>query len=66
MQMLEDNYKTFCASNELMIEPDFDIKSKVLGVLEQLSFSDTRAAKMDGVDFLRMLSAFHDANIHFC
>ncbi|KAJ1946336.1 Dimethyladenosine transferase [Kickxella alabastrina] len=66
MQMLEDNYKTFCASNELMIEPDFDIKTKVLGVLEQLSFSDTRAAKMDGVDFLRMLSAFHDANIHFC
>ncbi|KAJ1812439.1 Dimethyladenosine transferase [Coemansia sp. RSA 2599] len=66
MQMLENNYKTYCASNELMVESDFDIKKKVMGVLEDLSLAETRASKMDVVDFLKLLSAFHDAGIHFC
>ncbi|KAJ2909036.1 Dimethyladenosine transferase [Coemansia aciculifera] len=66
MQMLESNYKTFCASNELMMDEGFDIKQKVLGVLEKLDFAETRASKMDIDDFLKLLAAFHDANIHFC
>ncbi|KAJ2448163.1 Dimethyladenosine transferase [Coemansia sp. RSA 2424] len=66
MQMLESNYKTFCASNEVMMEEGFDIKQKVLGVLDKLGFSETRAAKMDIDDFLKLLAAFHDADIHFC
>ncbi|KAJ2779441.1 Dimethyladenosine transferase [Coemansia interrupta] len=66
MQMLENNYKTYCAANEVMIEPDFDIKKKVLDVLASLELAETRASKMDVVDFLKLLSAFHDADIHFC
>ncbi|KAJ1996669.1 Dimethyladenosine transferase, partial [Coemansia thaxteri] len=66
MQMLESNYRTFCASNEMMMEEGFDIKQKVLGVLDRLDFAETRASKMDIDDFLKLLVAFHDANIHFC
>ncbi|KAJ2062235.1 Dimethyladenosine transferase [Coemansia sp. S146] len=66
MQMLESNYKTFCASNEVMMEEGFDIKQKVLGVLDKLGFAETRASKMDIDDFLKLLAAFHDADIHFC
>ncbi|KAJ2726137.1 Dimethyladenosine transferase [Coemansia sp. Benny D115] len=66
MQMLEDNYKTYCAANEVMVEPDFDIKAKVIGVLERLDYADKRAFKLDIVDFLSLLAAFHDAGIHFC
>ncbi|KAJ2051336.1 Dimethyladenosine transferase [Coemansia sp. S2] len=66
MQMLESNYKTFCASNEVMMEEGFDIKQRVLGVLDKLGFAETRASKMDIDDFLKLLAAFHDADIHFC
>lgn len=66
LQMLENNYKTYCASNEMMIEEDFNMKEKVLSVLEQLQLGEMRAAKMDIDDFLKLLSAFHDQNIHFC
>ncbi|KAJ2813376.1 Dimethyladenosine transferase [Coemansia sp. 'formosensis'] len=66
MQMLESNYKTFCASNEVMMEEGFDIKQRVLSVLDKLGFAETRASKMDIDDFLKLLAAFHDADIHFC
>ncbi|KAJ2516763.1 Dimethyladenosine transferase [Coemansia sp. RSA 1939] len=66
MQLLEDNYKTFCAANDVMLEDGFIMKEKVLGVLNQTGYSDSRAAKMDIDDFLKLLSAFHDAGIHFC
>ncbi|KAJ2820034.1 Dimethyladenosine transferase [Coemansia erecta] len=66
LQMMDENYRTYCASNELMIEDGFQIKDKILGVLEQLGYSDARASKLDIHDFLKLLSAFHDANVHFC
>ncbi|KAJ1854773.1 Dimethyladenosine transferase [Coemansia sp. RSA 638] len=66
MQMLDENYRTYCASNDLMIEDGFQIKDKILGVLEQMGYSDARASKLDIHDFLKLLSAFHDANVHFC
>lgn len=36
-----------------MVESDFDIKSKVLGILESVGMNDTRAAKCDLDDFLK-------------
>ena len=65
LEMLETNFKTFCAINEEMISEDFDIKTKVLGVLEAVGLSEQRASKMDQVDFLKLLSKFHDEGIHF-
>ncbi|ORX60658.1 dimethyladenosine transferase [Hesseltinella vesiculosa] len=65
LNMLEQNYKTYCSAHEVMIESDFDIKTKVLGILESIDMSTQRAAKMDLDDFLKLLLTFNHANIHF-
>ncbi|KAI9482978.1 MAG: dimethyladenosine transferase [Benjaminiella poitrasii] len=65
LDILEQNYKTYCAAHEMMVEPDFDMKSKVVNVLESVNMSDKRAAKCDLDDFLNLLLAFNTANIHF-
>ncbi|VDC04826.1 unnamed protein product [Peniophora sp. CBMAI 1063] len=64
-EMLESNYKTWCSENEKMIEDGFNMKAKVKEILDELSVSESRPAKMDINDLLRLLSAFHDAGIHF-
>ncbi|KAG2179949.1 hypothetical protein INT43_003736 [Umbelopsis isabellina] len=53
LDMLEKNYKTFCSTNEMMIEDTFDIKEKIQSVLEQVDMANTRAAKCDLDDFLK-------------
>ncbi|CAG8493116.1 6337_t:CDS:2 [Acaulospora colombiana] len=53
LDMIENNYKTFCSINEMMIDADFDVKQKVLGVLTTTGFLESRAAKMEVEDFLR-------------
>ncbi|KAJ2616560.1 Dimethyladenosine transferase [Coemansia sp. RSA 1365] len=66
LQMLDQNYRTFCTANEMMVEEGFQIKAAVLGVLTQLGYGEARASKMDVHDFLKLLAAFNDARIHFC
>jgi 18S rRNA (adenine1779-N6/adenine1780-N6)-dimethyltransferase len=39
--------------------------SKVDAILTGTGYSDQRAAQMDITDLLELLSAFHDALIHF-
>jgi 18S rRNA (adenine1779-N6/adenine1780-N6)-dimethyltransferase len=46
LEMIENNYKTWCTINNRMIE-DLDIKAKVLGVLEKVGMSEFRGSKMD-------------------
>ncbi|KAI0789211.1 S-adenosyl-L-methionine-dependent methyltransferase [Abortiporus biennis] len=65
MEMLESNWKTWAAANDVMIDDTFDIKKKMEEVLEQTGFGEQRAAKMDIDDLLKLLSAFHDVGIHF-
>ncbi|KAI0334159.1 rRNA adenine dimethylase [Cubamyces sp. BRFM 1775] len=65
MEMLESNWKTWASVNNVMIEDDMDFKRKVEQVLEETGFAESRAAKMDINDLLKLLSAFHDAGIHF-
>jgi 18S rRNA (adenine1779-N6/adenine1780-N6)-dimethyltransferase len=36
-----------------MIDSDFDIKQKILGILESVNMSDMRAARCDLDDFLK-------------
>jgi len=63
LEMLERNYKTYCALKGLKV--DLEIKEAVLKVLEEAEMTEIRAAKMDIDDFLKLLSRFNDANIHF-
>ncbi|KAI0920368.1 Dimethyladenosine transferase [Taiwanofungus camphoratus] len=65
MDMLESNWKTWASMNNVMIEDDVNIKKKVEEVLQETGFSESRAAKMDIDDLLKLLSAFHDAGLHF-
>jgi 18S rRNA (adenine1779-N6/adenine1780-N6)-dimethyltransferase len=78
LEMLEKNYKTWCSVNgvEMM---DFDVKEKVMQILDSTGLAENRAAKMDIDDFLkyaivsfiysyhciRILVAFNENNFHF-
>lgn len=65
MEMLESNWKTWASTNSVMIEDDFNIKQKVAEVLTETGFTEQRAAKMGVDELLKLLSAFHDAGMHF-
>lgn len=49
-----------------MVEDGFDMKTKVLEILDSVGLSEARASKMDHDDFLKLLAAFNQAGIHFC
>ncbi|KAI9459130.1 rRNA adenine dimethylase [Lactarius psammicola] len=63
-EMLEKNWKTWCSEQDKVIE-DIRMKQKIESILEETGYSNTRAAKMDLNDILKLLSAFHDSGIHF-
>ncbi|EIM23485.1 rRNA adenine dimethylase [Wallemia mellicola CBS 633.66] len=63
--MLESNRKAWLTEKNEMIDDSENIKSRVERILVQTGFAESRAAKMDVDDFLKLLSAFHDENIHF-
>ena len=65
LSMLEHNYKTCCSLNGTDVPMDFDVKQAVMDVLNSCEMAETRPAKMDNVDFLKLLSAFIDAGFHF-
>lgn len=65
LELLEHNYKTTCALKGVDVPMDFDVKTKVLGVLDSVGMSEARATKLDNDDFLKLLSAFLDAGFRF-
>ena len=67
LRLLEKNYRTACSLKgiELPQGAELDMKQVILGVLESGDFSDKRASKMDQDDFLALLAAFNQANVHF-
>ncbi|KAJ1923734.1 Dimethyladenosine transferase [Tieghemiomyces parasiticus] len=65
MSMLEQNYKTYCALNNLIIPDDFDIKDTVLGVIDSVGLSEARAATLEQHELLKLLYTFNQAHIHF-
>ncbi|KAI0063369.1 rRNA adenine dimethylase [Artomyces pyxidatus] len=64
-EMLEKNWRTWCSEQNQMIEDDVNMKRKIEDILEETGYHESRAAKMDVNDLLKLLSAFHDAGIHF-
>ncbi|KAF7974394.1 hypothetical protein HWV62_38250 [Athelia sp. TMB] len=65
IDMLEKNWRTWCAEQNQIIEDNVDMKAKIEKVLDDTENSENRAAKMDVDDLLKLLSAFHDVGIHF-
>jgi len=65
MELLESNFRTWCAERNQIVPAEFDIKTEVGSILESGGFKESRAAKMDIDDLLALLSAFHEKGIHF-
>ncbi|KAF7297167.1 rRNA adenine N(6)-methyltransferase [Mycena indigotica] len=63
--MLEKNWRTWCAESGKMIEDNITMKARVEEVLSQTGYSESRAAKMDIDDLLKLLAAFHEIGVHF-
>lgn len=64
-EMLEKNFRTVCSLAGKTIPEPFDIKKAIDKVLEKAGFAETRAAKMDIDDFLKLLVTFNEAGLHF-
>ncbi|KIK32653.1 hypothetical protein CY34DRAFT_18889 [Suillus luteus UH-Slu-Lm8-n1] len=65
IEMLEQNWRTWCSTQNKMIDDDTNMKAKVEEVLSSSGYSEQRAAKMTLDALLKLLSAFHDEGIHF-
>ncbi|KAI0772467.1 rRNA adenine dimethylase [Trametes elegans] len=65
VEMLENNLRTWASMHNVIVNPNLDVKQSVEDVLEESGFSESRAAKMDINDLLKLLNAFHDRGIHF-
>ncbi|KAK8792740.1 hypothetical protein WA158_004904 [Blastocystis sp. Blastoise] len=61
---LKENYVTFCTLNN-KIPDERDMKQVIEEVLTSTNFSEQRASKMSLDDFLTLLNAFLDRDIHF-
>ncbi|KAG9307210.1 hypothetical protein G9A89_017038 [Geosiphon pyriformis] len=58
LQIIENNYKTFCAANDLVVENPLDIKKKVLDVLDSVQMAEARGSKIDLDGFLKYMISF--------
>uniref|UniRef100_A0A915EN70 rRNA adenine N(6)-methyltransferase n=1 Tax=Ditylenchus dipsaci TaxID=166011 RepID=A0A915EN70_9BILA len=65
LEVLEKNYRTVCSLKDQKIEDDFSIKEHVEGVLRESGFGEKRARTLSIEDFLSLLLAFNQAQIHF-
>ncbi|CAK5284449.1 unnamed protein product [Mycena citricolor] len=65
IEMLEKNWRTWCAETDKMVEDDVNMKARIENTLTESSYTDKRAAKMDIDDLLKLLAAFHDIGVHF-
>ncbi|KAH8086447.1 putative rRNA (adenine-N6,N6-)-dimethyltransferase [Filobasidium floriforme] len=64
-ELLEGNYKTWCAETGKIIEDELDFKAKIETILQESGYAEERAAKMDVDDLLKLLAAFNVEGIHF-
>eukprot|EP00762_Andalucia_godoyi_P005801 ANDGO_06966.mRNA.1 putative dimethyladenosine transferase len=68
IEMLETNYRTFCAASSTPCSAsseELDMKTKVIGLLEEHGFAEKRSSKMDQDDFMYILAIFNKNNLHF-
>ncbi|KAJ1638974.1 S-adenosyl-L-methionine-dependent methyltransferase [Pavlovales sp. CCMP2436] len=64
LAMMSENLKTHCALTNTPV-PTMPIKEVVAGVLQSVGFQESRSSKLDQDDFMRLLTAFNRAGLHF-
>ena len=68
LDMLEKNMNTYCSIHSISPQSILQgrtMKDLVGRVLEETQLHEARAAKMELVQFLQLLDAFHQKHIHF-
>lgn len=65
IDLLDKNYRVHCSIQNIPIPGDFDMKCKVVNMLEKKGFEKKRARTMDQDDFLQLLHDFNSEGIHF-
>jgi len=65
LKMIERNRRTWLATQSTAIEEDTDITALINDVLNEVEYAESRAAKIDIDDILKLLLAFHEVGIHF-
>jgi len=65
LDVLGKNYQTVCSIKNEPIDENFSIKEHVEKVLEESGFGVKRARSLSIEDFLALLLAFNEANLHF-
>ena len=63
--MMLQNYKTFCALKNVVVDPDVNIKTMITTAIEEAGFTGQRPAKMDIDDYLKLLASFNAQGLHF-
>jgi len=65
LKIIEANYKSYCSLNEISLEENFNIKSKVMQILESNNFDQQRSSKLDIDSFTSLLDIFNKEHIYF-
>lgn len=67
IEKLEVNYKTYCSLKNVVPEMliSKSMKDIINEILEKTGYKEHRASKMCLDDFLKLLDAFHQYNLHF-
>ena len=65
LAMLNQNYRTYCSMNSIALDEDYDLKEKVIKLIDESEFKDKRARKMGIEEFLALLCLFNSNGIHF-
>jgi len=65
LEVMEKNYRTYCALNGVQPAPSDQVKEVVLKILDQTGLGDKRSAKLEQDDFLKLLATFNQAGFHF-
>jgi len=66
VKLLEDNHNLYCSMNNLPLDPNFVMETAIEEILDSSQYIKSRSSKLEINDFLRLLSCFHEKNIHFC
>lgn len=65
LELMEKNYRTFCALNGIQPATSEQVKEVILKICEQTELGDKRSSKLTQDDFLKLLASFNQAGFHF-
>lgn len=65
LEMLENNFRSYCSLKNTVLPSDFNMKTKVENLLKTTGFADKRSRTLGTNEFLELLGHFNSEGIHF-